>query len=88
MQFIIIASEIYGFIQYKNIGGYEDGVIVEQITRLGIEKRSGGGEIAPTVRFLLTGEPVPRIAVDRLGIVGVINDCEAVAGEAVPFGGR
>jgi hypothetical protein len=40
------------------------------------------------VGFLLAGEAVPGVAVDGLGIVEKVDDGEAVAGEAVPFGRR
>lgn len=46
----------------------------------------GGREVAPPVRTLLRGETVPGIARQGLGVIGGVDDGEAVAEEAVPFG--
>lgn len=57
---------------------------------MGLEEEGGGGgrrEIAPAVGALLGRESVPGIAAQRLGGIGGMDDGEAVAEEAVPFGG-
>lgn len=47
----------------------------------------GGREVGPSVRAFLGGETVPGIARQGLGVVGRVGDGEAVAEEAIPFGG-
>lgn len=57
---------------------------------MGLEEEGGGGggrEIAPSVGALLGRESVPGIAAQRLGWIGGVDYGEAVAEEAVPFGG-
>jgi hypothetical protein len=48
--------------------------------------RGGGCKVAPAVGALLRRESVPGIAPHRLGGIGGVDDGEAIAEEAVPFG--
>lgn len=57
---------------------------------MGRQEEGGGGgwsEVAPAVRTFLRGETVPGIARQGLGVIGGMDDGEAVAEEAIPFGG-
>lgn len=73
-----------GLGEHRYVGGDDEGVVRRE------EVGGGGGrrEVAPAVRPLLGGEAVPRVARQGLGgIGGRVGDGEAVAEEALPFGG-
>jgi len=69
--------------EHRYVSSNDEGVV-------GLEEEGGGGggrKIAPAVGALLGRESVPGIAAQRLGGIGGVDNGEAIAEEAVPFGG-